>query len=213
MRFVDYCRYFLIPLCCFACLAIYCVSIATTNWKHKEDGNITTISGLWKTCNTSISDDSYQCYIAHDTIHTHGWMKICRTGAALGIVCCLLTTVFSILFSRKPSRVKHVLLVFLHMIGSSSFALTLILYAAEFKNDSHSGSDVDIYFQLGWSYILGCVGILSTLCTIILTVIIYRFSIKQKHKDKKRITGSKRLMVEMTDEGNEFYWFLISTRL
>ena len=182
---------------------MYAVSIVTPNWRIYQYGNLTVIEGLWKSCNSSTNYTFYECYVAQDSMGSTAWMKFCRMGAVLGTVCSILATVFSILFSRKPSRYKYLLLVLLHLIGSGSLALTLILYGIEFNRTSNNMNGEN--FQLGWSYMIGCAGVLASILTLVLTLVVYRKSIKRTGKEKKRKNDHERLMVQMTDERNDFY--------
>lgn len=197
------CRYILVPFTCFLCLAVYAVSIVTPNWRIYQNGNLTVIEGLWKSCNSSTNYTFYECYIAQDSLGSTAWMKFCRMGAVLGTVCCILATVFSILFSRKPSRYTNLLLVLLHLIESGSLALTLLLYGIEFNRSSNDITEHN--FKLGWSYMIGCAGVLASILTLILTVVVYRRSVKKSGKEKKQKNDHESLMVQMTDERNDFY--------
>ena len=189
----------------FAVLVLSCVSIATTNWRQSQDGGNSSgsshhliVSGLWKTCNSSREAGSYECFVGENLVGMQTWLKVCRMGAVLRLVCCLLTVTFSGLFSRRPTRFKGYTLTGLQLAGAVTFTLILILYAVEFDDQTnHELTGKTHYvtsFDLGWSYMLGWVSVLFTLVNVVLSVVVFENALKRRKTEERRFKDAKRLM-------------------
>lgn len=186
----------------FIILAVSCVSIATTNWRQSKDGSDLShhliVSGLWKTCNASIEADSYECFVGEDSVGMQSWLKMCRMGAVLRLVCGLLTLVFSVLFSRQPTRYKGYTITGLQLVGSLVFTLTLVLYAVEFNDQTNhklTGKTAFVAsYDLGWSYMLGWVSVFLSIVNVVLTIVVFQSALKRRKVEEKRFSDAKRLM-------------------
>lgn len=186
----------------FVVLAVSCVSIATTNWRQSKDGRDPShhliVSGLWKTCNASSEADSYECFVGENSVGMQSWMKMCRMGAVLRLVCSLLTVAFSVLFSRQPSRFKGYIITGLQLIGSLVFTLTLVLYSVEFNDQNNhklTGKTAFVAsYDLGWSYMLGWVSVFLSIMNVVYTVVVFQNALKRRKVQEKRFSDAKRLM-------------------
>ena len=210
MKKSSCCQHLFQFLLSFTVFALSCVSIATSHWRqsssiNKQDGSRSSdtdehliVSGLWKTCNASREANSYECFVGEDTVGMQMWLKVCRMGAVLRLVTSLLIVSFSLLFARRPTRIKSYTITGLQFSGAFAFILTLILYSVEFNDQTkHVLTGITRYvvsFQLGWSYILGWVSVLLTLVNIVFTIVVFQNAVKLRTKKLQRMRDAKRLM-------------------